>query len=140
VAPLPLALEHTGSTAIPGLCAKPVLDVLGGIPVGASFEPYVERLAQADYIHRGTQGIPGREFFRRGTPRAYHLHLTTQGSQFWRDHLAFRDYLRAHADARDEYASLKQVLAQQFPNDRESYIEAKTEFVASVVTRATQAK
>jgi GrpB-like predicted nucleotidyltransferase (UPF0157 family) len=109
---------------------------LGGIPAGASFEPYIERLSSADYVHRGIQGIPGREFFRRGTPRSYHLHLTTFDNEFWRDHLAFRDYLRAHADARDDYARLKASLAERFPNDRESYIDGKTDFVREILNRA----
>jgi GrpB-like predicted nucleotidyltransferase (UPF0157 family) len=138
VSPLPLVLEHTGSTAIPGLAAKPILDILGGIPAGASFEPYIERLSGADYIHRGNQGIPGREFFRRGFPRAYHLHLTTLDNQFWRDHLAFRDYLRLHSDARDEYGRLKLELAERFPNDRESYIDAKSEFVKGTLELAAR--
>src|SRR5438093_12139009 len=66
VAPLPIVLEHTGSTGVPGLAAKPVLDLLGGVPEGADLQPYVARLAAGGYVHRGEQGIPGREFFRRG--------------------------------------------------------------------------
>src|SRR6266568_3023147 len=118
LAPLPIVLEHTGSTSVPGLAAKPVLDILAGVTEGASVERYVVKLIGAGYLHRGDRGIPGREFFRRGDPRAYHLHLAPIGSTFWREHLAFRDYLRMHADIRDEYAELKRSLAARFPRDR----------------------
>lgn len=132
---LTLALEHTGSTAVPGLAAKPILDILAGYPKGADVAEYVNVLTQADYMHRGEQGIPGREFFRRGNPRAYHLHLTPIDSAFWRDHLAFRDRLRSNNALRDAYAALKHELAARFPRDREAYIEAKGSFVKEVIAR-----
>lgn len=131
-----LVLEHTGSTAVPGLCAKPILDILAGAPEGASLGPYIDPLERAGYLHRGPQGIPGREFFRRGEPRAYHVHLTTVGSSFWRDHLLFRNFLRRHADVRDEYARLKQSLAARYPRDREAYIDGKGSFVCEVLRMA----
>src|SRR5205823_9150229 len=118
---MPIALEHVGSTAVPGLAAKPVLDILGGYPLASDVRQYVEALCAAGYVHRGEQGIPGREFFRRGDPRSYHLHLAVEHGQFWREHLAFRDALRASVELRDAYATLKERLARQFPNDREAY-------------------
>ena len=132
---LPIALEHMGSTAIPGCAAKPVLDVLGGYPAGGDVRHYVTALGAAGYEHRGEQGIPGREFFRRGNPRSYHLHLATEQGQFWRDHLAFRDALRASDELRDAYVALKLELARRFPNDREAYIDGKTAFVRDVIAR-----
>lgn len=74
-APLSIRLEHVGSTSVPGLAAKPILDILAGRPAGEPLAPYVAAVVRAGYEHRGEQGIPGREFFRRGTPRAYHVHL-----------------------------------------------------------------
>ena len=133
---LPLALEHMGSTAVPGLVAKPILDLLGGYPPDAAPEPYIAALVRAGYVPRGEQGIEGREFFRRGEPRAYHLHLAVRDGPFWRDHLAFRDALRARPAVRDAYAAVKLELARRFPRDRESYIEGKGEFVRRVVTKA----
>jgi len=135
-AALPLALEHMGSTAVPGLAAKPVLDILGGYPPGAHVGAYVAALEAAGYVHRGEQGIPGREYFRRGSPRAYHLHLAVRDGAFWREHLAFRDVLRARADVRDAYAALKRDLAGRHPRDREAYTEGKGDFVREVVARA----
>jgi GrpB-like predicted nucleotidyltransferase (UPF0157 family) len=134
-----IEFEHTGSTAVPGLAAKPILDILAGRPDSdAARARAIEALRAADYVYRGEQGIPGRDFFRRGDPRQYHVHLTSVGSAFWRDHLAFRDYLRSHPDAASEYGALKLELARRFPNDREAYIEGKTAFVQRILTLATQ--
>jgi GrpB-like predicted nucleotidyltransferase (UPF0157 family) len=137
--PLEIALEHTGSTSVPGLAAKPVLDILAGVTAGAPLNPYIAGLVAAGYLHRGEQGIPGRELFRRGDPRAYHIHLTHLDSAFWREHLVFRDYLRAHADVRDEYARLKHALAARFPTDRPAYIEQKAPFIRRVLELASSA-
>lgn len=131
-----LKLEHTGSTSIPGVWAKPILDILAGASNTKTLQRAIAALQSIEYEYRGEQGIPGRHFFRRGEPRQYHVHLTIIGSDFWRDHLAFRDYLRAHDDTAAAYGALKQVLAERYPRDRESYIEAKTEFVEGVLRKA----
>ena len=135
-ADLPIALEHVGSTAVPGLAAKPVLDLLGGYPAGAGVAEYVRAVVAADYVHRGEQGISGREYFRRGEPCSHHLHLVVAGGSFWREHLAFRDALRADAALRQAYAQLKVELARRFPRDREAYTNGKSEFIRRVVARA----
>jgi GrpB-like predicted nucleotidyltransferase (UPF0157 family) len=136
VAGLPLVLEHTGSTAVRGLAAKPIIDILAGRSASTSREQLIESLQRAGYVYRGEQGIPGRDFFRRGDPRSYHLHLTEVGSDFWNDHRAFRDYLRKNSEAAADYAALKLDLARRFPRDREAYIAAKTDFVVGILRRA----
>ncbi len=133
VSPLPLTLHHVGSTAVPGLVAKPVLDILAGYDDSARRSDYIEAVSAAGYLHRGEQEIPGRDFFRRGAPRAYHLHLAETGSVFWKEHLAFRDLLRRDPALRDQYALLKGRLAMKYPRDRESYIDAKGPFVREVL-------
>ncbi len=135
IAPLVLTFEHTGSTAVSGLLAKPVLDILAGYEDPGLLSRFIAALTAAGYRHRGPQGIPTREFFRRGEPRAYHVHLTQVGSSFWSDHLAFRDALRRDPRAREEYARLKSALATQHPRNREAYIEGKTAFVQAVLAR-----
>ena len=112
-----LRLEHVGGTSIPGMCAKPVLDIAAGRPRDASIQDYVAALEQVGYEHRGERGVPGRQFFCRGEPRAYHLHLVEEGGRLWLDYMAFRDYLRAHAAAARRFAELKRVLAARFPED-----------------------
>jgi len=139
-AEIPLIIEHTGSTAVPGLAAKPILDILAGYPKGASVQAYIEVLTGAGYVHRGEQEIPGREFFRRGNPRAYHLHLTAIDSPFWRNHLTCRDRLRADTTLRDAYAVLKRDLAGQFSRDREAYIAGKESFVRKVLGLAIDSR
>jgi GrpB-like predicted nucleotidyltransferase (UPF0157 family) len=129
----PLLLEHIGSTAIPGLRAKPILDVLAGHRDDVPATDYVEAMSAVGYIYRGDRGLPGREFFRRGDPRSHHVHLTAVGGHYWRDYLAFRDILRANTALAAEYAALKSELAARHPRDRERYIEGKTAFVQRIL-------
>jgi GrpB-like predicted nucleotidyltransferase (UPF0157 family) len=134
VAGLPaLILEHVGSTAVPGLAAKPILDVAAGRRREIPADVYVPVLEAAGYVYRGNSGLPGREFFRRGDPRSHHLHLVECGGWHWQRYLGFRDALRADVTLRDAYAALKHELAARYPHDREAYIEGKTTFVESVV-------
>jgi len=121
---------------VPGLCAKPVLDILAGHPARVSALDYVEPFERAGYIHRGDRGIAGHQFFRRGQPRAYHIHLVEEDGKLWREYVAFRDHLRADPAAARRYGELKEALAARFPRDRESYINGKSEFVREVLGRA----
>ncbi|HJQ20209.1 MAG TPA: GrpB family protein [Gemmatimonadaceae bacterium] len=133
---LTLRLEHTGSTAVPGLAAKPVLDILVGRGADADRDAIIAALEDAGYEYRGEQGIAGRDFFRRGRPRQYHVHLAAVDSAFWNDHRRFRDYLRANPETARAYAQLKFALARLHPLDREAYIAGKTNFVRDVLARA----
>jgi GrpB-like predicted nucleotidyltransferase (UPF0157 family) len=130
-----LAIEHTGSTAVEGLAAKPVLDMLAGRSAHQDRAAVIAALESAGYLHRGEQGIAGRDFFRRGEPRAYHLHLAEIGGDFWNEHLTFRNHLRAHPDVAAAYGALKLELAERYSRDRESYIDGKTAFVRDVLER-----
>jgi GrpB-like predicted nucleotidyltransferase (UPF0157 family) len=80
--------------------------------------------------------VVGREFFRRGQPRAYHVHLVAEGEALWRQYRAFRGYLRTHARAAVRYADLKRALAAPFRRDRESYIHGKAPFIQKILGRA----
>jgi len=134
---LALRLEHIGGTSIPDMCAKPVLDIAAGRPHDASTQDYIAAFTQAGYDHRGERGVPGREYFRRGEPRAFHVHLVEDGSPLWRDYLAFRDYLRAHESAKRRFADVKRTLAARFPQDREAYMNAKSSYVHEILRLAT---
>jgi GrpB-like predicted nucleotidyltransferase (UPF0157 family) len=137
---LALKLEHVGGTSIPGMCAKPVLDIAAGRPHDSSIQEYVASLREAGHEHRGERGVPGREFFCRGQPRAYHLHMVEEGGPLWRDYVAFRDYLRAHAQDAREFADLKRVLAVRFSEDREAYTNAKSSHVHEILRLASASK
>ena len=133
-----LAIEHIGSTSVPGLIAKPILDI--GVAV-ADFEAafaLVPRLEELGYTFRGEQGIPRRHYFVRGSDqnRTHHLHLLEQSNPEWRDLLGFRDRLRAQPETVRAYEALKKQLAEQHPNDRVAYTDGKYEFIRAVLGRA----
>ena len=135
---LPIRLEHIGSTAVPGLDAKAIIDILAGCPPRANRAEYVAALRQLGYEHKGAFGIPGRNFFRRGSPRSHHVHMVSWSSAFWRDQLAFRDALRADSALRQEYATLKRDLAGVHADDVERYASAKGPFIRAVVRGALE--
>jgi GrpB-like predicted nucleotidyltransferase (UPF0157 family) len=130
---LMLRLEHIGGTSIPGMCAKPILDIAASRTCDSSVEHYIAAFERAGYEHRGERGVPGREFFRRGQPRAYHLHLVEEDGPLWREYLGFRDYLRGDLDAARQFADLKRQLAVRFSEDREAYTSAKSWHVQRVL-------
>ena len=124
-----ISLEHIGSTAVPGLTAKPILDIAAGYGTGTSPSVYIQVLDSLGYEHRGDGGVPGREFFRRGELRSHHLHLVERNGTHWLRYLRFRNALRNDPAVRDAYAALKQALALQYPGDRDAYLLGKMDFV-----------
>ncbi len=136
---LPAHLEHVGSTAVPGLIAKPILDLMLGRPPEQPVERYVPPLEAIGYTYRGEHGLPGRHFFvriRADEFRTHHLHLVELGSEYWRTHLAFRDYLRSVPARAEAYAALKLELAARYPTDREAYTEGKAAFIRETLQLA----
>ena len=136
---LPLRVEHIGSTAVPGLSAKPIIDILIGVPPRAARERYVAAIRGLGYEHLGAHGIPGRNYFRRGSPRTHHIHLVSWSSAVWRDHLLFRDWLRRTESVMREYELLKRELAATFADDRSRYSELKGPFIKAVLRQAREA-
>ncbi len=121
-----LRIDHHGSTAVPGLAAKPVIDIQVSV---RSFEPldaYRNPLEQLGFPYRTDHEDPHHRFFREpdGRPRRTHIHVREAGGEWERLNLLFRDYLRAQADAAAMYAALKPQLAERFRDDRRSYTEA----------------
>jgi GrpB-like predicted nucleotidyltransferase (UPF0157 family) len=129
-----LAVEHIGSTAVPGLVGKPVIDLLAGLagPLSPRNNRALKRLGYAHLRARRD----GRLVFRKGAPRAYSLHVTEHGSDQWRAALAFRDYLRANADAAEEYRQLKITLAEL---GAAAYARRKSVFVSHTLRRLASA-
>ncbi len=131
-----LAVHHVGSTAVPGLCAKPILDVLVSVPDFQAARQLAPALRALGYEFRPEEEIPDRHYFRRppgGELRTHHLSLAEPGSRHHRVTLAFRDALRRDAKLAAVYARLKLELAQRFPFDRPAYIEGKSHFVHQVL-------
>ena len=136
---LPIRLEHIGSTAVPGLAAKPIIDILAGRPPKGSAEPYIAAMRQLGYEHLGPNGIPGREYFRRGTPRTHHMHMVRWSSTFWKEQLRFRDALRDNPSLAREYETLKYDLAASLsPEERRVYSDAKGPFIRKVLRDAAR--
>lgn len=134
---LAAAIEHVGSTAVPGLAAKPIIDLDIVLASAADFPLVVERLASFGYVHEGDLGIAGREAFKDPPgPIPHHLYVCYPGSKPYWEHLAFRNHLRTHPEDSQAYGELKRRLALQFPNDREAYTQAKTEFIVTILHRA----
>ena len=133
-----LAVEHVGSTSVPGLAAKPVIDVDVVVSSAEDVPAAIERLRDIGYVYQGDKGIPGREAFMwpPHAPR-HHLYVVVEGSKPRVDHVRFRDYLRDHPEVARDYAELKRRLAEQHGNDHEAYTNAKSEFVARVLSEAT---
>jgi len=130
VADLGARVDHVGSTAVPGLAAKPVIDMDVVVPSAADVPETIERLRGLGYVYQGDKGIRGREaFLWPPTTPVHHLYVVVDGSDPHTDHVRFRDHLREHPDAAREYAALKRELAQRYGMDRLRYTEAKTAFV-----------
>ena len=132
-----LAVEHIGSTSVPGLAAKPILDVGVAVERFEAAFALVPRLEELGYTFRGEQGIPRRHYFVRGSDqsRTHHLHLLEQSNPEWRDLLGFRDRLRAQPETLRAYEALKRGLAKRYLNDREAYTDGKYRFVRTVLGR-----
>jgi|HubBroStandDraft_2_1064218.scaffolds.fasta_scaffold355914_2 GrpB-like predicted nucleotidyltransferase (UPF0157 family) len=129
-----LRIEHVGSTAVPGLAAKPIVDMDVVLPSSVDLPRAIRLLADLGYVHEGDLGVSGREAFRCPSGEArHHLYVLIEGAAELRRHIAFRDALRADAVLRDEYAQLRRLLAAQYPGDREAYTQGKSTFIEAVI-------
>jgi GrpB-like predicted nucleotidyltransferase (UPF0157 family) len=131
-------VEHIGSTAIPGLPAKPIIDIMPGLDSYRDGLKTIDPLQGLGYQYLGENGIPGRFYFvlRVEQRSVVHVHIFEVGTENWQRHLIFRDYLRAHPAVAKQYAELKRDLAVRFRNDREAYTNGKSDFISSVVQKA----
>ena len=140
VGPLALAIEHVGSTSVPGLCAKPVIDIAIGVTDLLTGKECVGPLSDIAYEYKGDAGIPGRHFFAKGNPenRTHYVHVEPLNSVLWRNHILFRDYLRCHPDEAAIYGQLKRALAEKFSEDRDAYALGKNNYIETIIRIASQ--
>ncbi len=138
-------IEHVGSTSVPGLAAKPIIDIDVLLRDPTMLDEAIRRLAAIDYEHEGERGIPTRHAFRHAANQrrrhlhewpAHHLYVCTSPGGAFAEHVAFRDYLRAHCDEAARYGALKIKLAREHPNDRERYMAGKDSLVKELLRRA----
>jgi GrpB-like predicted nucleotidyltransferase (UPF0157 family) len=129
--------EHVGSTAVPGLDAKPVIDLDVVLPDDAAVGPAIGALAAAGWRHQGDLGIKGREAFLPPADAIYHhLYVVVAGSQPHRDHIDLRDFLRAHPGQAARYSDLKRRLAVLLKTDRSAHGDGKAEMIAEFLRQA----
>jgi GrpB-like predicted nucleotidyltransferase (UPF0157 family) len=133
-------IHHVGSTAVPGLAAKPVIDIAVGVESLKASRPCIKHLTAIEYVYAPYRADV-MHWFCKPDParRTHHLHLIPTGSERLRDELAFRDHLRTHAEDAAEYESLKRMLAIEHAGDRDAYTEGKSAYVGAI-TRLARAQ
>ncbi len=131
-------IHHIGSTAIPGIAAKPIVDILPVVREIERVDALHEALAAAGYRAWGEFGLPGRRYFTReeNGKRTHNVHIYAVGNPEITRHLAFRDYMNAHPEEARAYGRLKEKLAREFPTDFEAYMDGKHAFVQERERRA----
>ncbi|WP_309732581.1 GrpB family protein [Chamaesiphon sp. OTE_75_metabat_556] len=135
-----IAIHHIGSTAIETIYAKPIIDILIEVKDLNKVDDRNMAIESLGYIAMGEFGIPCRRFFRKDDNsgiRTHHIHTFEVGLPQIARHLAFRDYLRSHPEAAQQYSQLKQKLAQQYPADIEGYMDGKAEFIKEIDNQAS---
>lgn len=138
-----LEIEHIGSTSIPGMVAKPIIDMNVAVASLDDVADFIEKLPDLGYEYMPERRFNDRHFFPKGSRkrRTHHVNLVEITSVTgWADMLLFRDYLRSHCDAREAYTDLKQDLAGRYANDRDKYTKAKSEFVQKILEHAKTAR
>lgn len=134
-------IEHIGSTAIPGMIAKPTIDILASITSLQETESLIKIIAPMGYIYvpEFEDELPERRYFYKDRIHedTFHLHVVEMDSSFWKRHIALRDYLRAHPDEADAYAELKTLLAKEHMADRDAYTNGKSNFIHRIEILAT---
>lgn len=134
-----VAIHHIGSTAIPGIYAKPIIDVLVEVKAIAHVDQHNETFKQLGYAAMGEYGIPGRRYFRKnnelGIP-THHIHIFEVGSEHIERHISFRDYLINHPQEAEAYSNLKRQLAQAYPTNIEAYMDGKDSFIQHIEAKA----
>ena len=131
-----ISIEHVGSTSVPGLWAKPVIDIDVVIDDG-KLSVIIDKLASTGYCHRGDLGIIGREAFdykeeEKSHLMKHHLYVCVKDNPELKQHLAFRDFLRSSAEYREKYSNIKIEMAKKFPHDIENYILGKQPVVMEI--------
>lgn len=133
-----LEVSHGGSTALPTIPAKPILDMFARVASLSVADTMKEELERLGYEYLGEEGVPERRLAVKGSSetRTHHLQLVEENSKEWKNHIILREYYLQHPEVALQYAKLKQRLAKQFPEDRKSYTSSKDAFIKSVLNKA----
>ena|SRR4030042_1597265 len=126
-------IEHIGSTSVPGLDAKPIIDIAVLINDIKDVPEIIEPLSKLEYLYKGEYDLPGRHFFVKGNPRQFHLHIVDGNTEYWKQWITFREILRGNKNIRIKYQELKKNLAMRYLSDRENYTKGKSDFINTVL-------
>jgi GrpB-like predicted nucleotidyltransferase (UPF0157 family) len=135
---LAVRLEHVGSTAVPGLSAKPIIDLQVSVAALEPRERYVDALGRLGYLFAPDPATPDYHYFARPPerPHTHHVHVCAADSHHEHRHVAVRDFLRAHPDEAAAYAAVKRAVAERHPQDRLAYVAGKDRYVVELEARA----
>ena len=133
--PALLAVEHYGSTSVPGIQAKPIIDILAGIARLDDGPALAEPLAALGYDYAGDKIVPGHHIYGKGVARTHLLHVVEYGSAIWTEALRFRDALRSDPTLALEYEALKVALSEKYAERRADYTAAKASFIQAALDR-----
>lgn len=134
-----LAVHHIGSTSVPGLAAKPIIDIMPVVKDIIEVDQRIEEMESLGYQAMGEYGIPFRRYFKKGQQvRTHHVHVFEEGNPEIQRHLNFRNWMQIHAEDKQAYSHLKQKLAQQYPHDMMAYCLGKEPFILAIDAKASK--
>lgn len=135
-----MEISHGGSTAIPNIPAKAIIDMLAVISSLKDVQSIRQEIESLGYTYRGEEGVSERILFTKevGEKQTYHLQFVEQNSNEWKNHLLIKNYYLRHPEVAEQYALLKQKLAEQFPENRKAYSKGKHDFIKSIILKAKQ--
>lgn len=129
-------IQHVGSTSIPGMPAKPILDIAIAVDDFETARACIPPLADLKYTFKGENGIPRRHYFQKGEPCTHHIHMVEETSEEWTKLIQYRDCLRTDRSVAAAYARLKADLVKRLARDRVAYQNAKADFIEKVLQRS----
>ncbi len=133
-----LGIEHIGSTSIPGIWAKPIVDIMIGVKSMPPGKSLTDKVIKLGYENLGEAGVSGRIYFRKRFPNAYNVHITQFGNQIWKNNILLRDFLRDNKDEAMKYSELKKFIISQGVNSLLEYSEHKAAFIKEILKKANE--
>ena len=139
---LVISIEHVGSTSVPGVSAKPIIDIAIVVKSIKSSDKFTKLLQGLGYQYKQDDNVPGRLFFTKGSEnkRTHYIHIIELGGKEWKNLILFRDYLLSHKQAVIAYNKLKNKLAEDYSSDRKSYTSGKNDLIGSIIKKAEESR
>jgi GrpB-like predicted nucleotidyltransferase (UPF0157 family) len=133
-----LGIEHIGSTSIPGIWAKPIVDIMIGVNSLPLEKSFIAKLIELGYENLGEAGVSGRIYFRKRSPKAYNVHITQFGNLIWKNNIFLRDFLLSNKDEAMRYSELKKNIMAEGVNNLLEYSERKADFINEILKKANE--